>query len=956
MFDLGAYTEEQIDGDSSDVGAWVCIWETITSQPSQLLSFSPDGCLFATCAANDRLVKLWYDNSHILSNPLSSGGNGSSHPPVSYSYIYLPHPAAVTGFTWRSTSKYMPKGSASNMLVSSCRDNICRVWVETILPDDGLLAVNQIDPVAAQNPRFRTHRHKHRLMSRLKHMKACFGTRRPTKFGSELNSSNVSGKGGANEPLPTMPTSYSVHDFPSYGFHAMGVTPGFHFHLAASINAATDIPLVPSLAPGGTSGNPDDSEHNFVLHWLNNKEMYFTQEAENILLEVSKRALEKELPNAESERHSVMNEGHGSGAAVSSKQSFSSHPSSHAMKGRSFDDEEASSSGLSGRVGSSQAPAHHNILSAATSSTSIATDVPTSTTTALGDALDRRIEALIRSWHLSSDMLFSVHPVDGSLLVWILDFLDDYPGSFRQTQVSFCARIPNALPLGDAMTMSPHLALYTTASVSFIKQLVKIELAYEEEFRNVKAGMRSNKLGHAILNSDGEDADSPASPFVCMTTKHANGSLNLWHLTVEEGSKFTQVLNILHQRRVCGHRFQLNSVTCHPELPLLLTTSHHNKQQSHSATSNHGASAPDHTPLICVQDPGYKDWCSELLIWKVDTVGPLGHNGGVTEIARLNSPQPSAFSNAAWIPTLLPSYSLGTVCNSPSACFVASDGERLRVYQAVLDGRSLLAEMSMAERRTRRIFEESTMSLSTDSSLREQHGQVNLGEVFNIVSEQSTARPGCVLQLDIIDDARHHSHTTQLLHVYQEGLVIGQDVQPSTVSKPIAGDSGNRGVSGDSDEHDGPSSALLQQMTEEPFYVVRLEETPTGSVVHMWRVVLTSQKQGPENLQTPNDLEDQDDVFSSNQDQQQTQSQEQPPQTHHRIQNASPVVITSTKVCSQRLPLPPGVTVIHAAPSAGHLSSACIYPACRSPYLMTTACNDNTIRFVASHFYLLSFK
>ena len=36
----------------------------------------------------------------------------------------------------------------------------------------------------------------------------------------------------------------------------------------------------------------------------------------------------------------------------------------------------------------------------------------------------------------SSDLLFSVHPVDGSLLVWVADFLDEYqPGEFRQAQV-----------------------------------------------------------------------------------------------------------------------------------------------------------------------------------------------------------------------------------------------------------------------------------------------------------------------------------------------------------------------------------------------------------------------------------------------------------------------------------------------------------------------------------------
>ena len=123
----------------------------------------------------------------------------------------------------------------------------------------------------------------------------------------------------------------------------------------------------------------------------------------------------------------------------------------------------------------------HQPLSAATSTTSIATDVTTATTSALGDALDRRIETLLRDWHQTSDVLFSIHPVDGSLLVWIVDFLDDHPGSFRQAQVSFSARIPNALPLGDAMTMSPNLAIYNGTTPSFLKQLLKLELAHEEE-------------------------------------------------------------------------------------------------------------------------------------------------------------------------------------------------------------------------------------------------------------------------------------------------------------------------------------------------------------------------------------------------------------------------------------------------------------------------------------------
>ena len=36
------------------------------------------------------------------------------------------------------------------MLVTNCEDNISRLWCETVLPDDGLISLQQLDPQAAQ--------------------------------------------------------------------------------------------------------------------------------------------------------------------------------------------------------------------------------------------------------------------------------------------------------------------------------------------------------------------------------------------------------------------------------------------------------------------------------------------------------------------------------------------------------------------------------------------------------------------------------------------------------------------------------------------------------------------------------------------------------------------------------------------------------------------------------------
>lgn len=83
--------------------------------------------------------------------------------------------------------------------------------------------------------------------------------------------------------------------------------------------------------------------------------------------------------------------------------------------------------------------------------------------------------------------------------------------------------------------------------------------------------------------SQKQEEQKETSPIVSLVTKHDNGTLNLWQLTFADKSKFSQVLSIGHKSRASGHRFRVNDITCHPVLPLLLTTSHHNiVDQKHS--------------------------------------------------------------------------------------------------------------------------------------------------------------------------------------------------------------------------------------------------------------------------------------------------------------------------------------------------------------------------------------
>ncbi|XP_063931709.1 dmX-like protein 2 isoform X3 [Zophobas morio] len=796
------YLEEPDKPQEQEQTCWQCVWKASTAIPVQHLAFSPDGTLFATCGENDRLVKIWYENKHFLFTSKSTDGPSE----LDYGFVYIAHPRAVTHLSWRTTSKYMPKGSVSNMLVTSCKDNICRLWVETVLPEDGLVNLSQLDP-QAHHPKFRTHRHKHRFMQRLKHMKTCFHIRRHAKRQAQ-------GVGGPSPPIPTLPSTYSVHDFHSYGYHGTGVTPGLHFHLAASVNAETDIPLVPSIS----FCNPRPA---FVLHWLDNKEMHFSMQAESLLEELTRRVVE--------------------------------HPE-----------------GIE--------PSEEPLME-----------------TGGPDSLDARIETLLRDWHHSPDLLFSIHPVDGSFLIWVVEWLDEYhPGSFRQAQVSFSTRIPSAFPLGDSMSMSTTVSLYSAAPI--IKHLVK-DAAHRDgpgvSLASVKEEDESNPNAEVQQPQDEQNEESVV---VSLVTKHDNGTLNLWELTFADQSKFSQVLSIGHRSRASGHRFRVNDITCHPVLPLLLTTSHHNIIEQNKNQS--------------------RGFCSELILWKVDAVGPLSKSGGICELARISSPEPSAFSNVAWIPTLLPSSTLGNFSNSPSACFVASDGECLRVYQAVIDARTLLADLSFKERRE----VDENDSISDLSS----YNQESLLENINIVSQQSTARPGCIIQLETISQAIQWQNTT-FLHVYQEQLITGQRSSPVNLS-----------------EHDAMVDLQQNAVFEEPFYIVLLDCTDQNTIIHMWKLTIASNEADfsltGSQMYVPdcNLVQDENDISRKN-------SMES---LHIKQTKVSPHInITVTREVKQVLPVPDGVEIVHAAPAAGHLSSASIYPACLAPYCFATACSDGVIRF-----------
>ncbi|KAL7980052.1 hypothetical protein Chor_001320 [Crotalus horridus] len=532
--------------------------------------------------------------------------------------------------------------------------------------------------------------------------------------------------------------------------------------------------------------------------------------------------------------------------------------------------------------------------------------------------LDRKIELLLKEWNQNPDMLFTIHPVDGTFLVWHVKHLDEYnPGIFRQVQ------IPVAFPSGDASSLSKHIMMY--ACPTFSKESTSAPAWKRTSISDSLSGCRPSRF-------QDQSSGNLCTPTVMMISKHIDGSLNQWAVSFADKSAFTTVHTVTHKFRYCGHRFHLNDLACHSVLPLLLTSSHHNalltpevdapwdlEGLNKSADAMHPTlrtPAKQHLQNAATRTFYNPDAIySELILWRVDPIGPLSYTGGVSELARINSLHTSAFSNVAWLPTLIPSYCLGTYCNSASACFVASDGKNLRLYQAVVDARKLLDELS------------------------DPGASKLIGEIFNIVSQQSTARPGCIIELDVITDQCGSS--TQLLHVFQEDFILGYKPQKEEVEQK------------ETEIFFQPSKGYRPPPFSEKFYLIVIEKDTKGcSILHMWHLHLKS-------VQANACLGSSADVHSLGH---QLTLPGQPvadssPETSSgtmpmlrsssvaNLQTASKLILSSSLVYSYPLDLPPGVEVVRATPSAGHLSSSSIYPVCLAPYLLVTSCSDNKVRF-----------
>lgn len=503
-------------------------------------------------------------------------------------------------------------------------------------------------------------------------------------------------------------------------------------------------------------------------------------------------------------------------------------------------------------------------------------------TSLFGNMIDHKLDIMVKDWFSSHDILFSIHPTDGSILIWLVDWLDEYlPGNFRQAQVSFHAKLPNSIPVGDAMSLTNSVFLYT--------EPIKID---EDEINKDDNNNNSTLSNRSESNDDLNNTSSSNNNYlfipgvVYMVSKHNNGTLNLWRLQFQENSKYQSLVNVSHIFRTCGHRFRVSDITSHPILPFLLTNSINDlhPNELHNNGNDRGKE------LLETFQKG-------LIIWGVEPVGPLSKSGGIYELARVDSSKENAFENIAWFPCFLPSTTLGNLSSSPSTLFASTDSTCITIYQAVFDARTLLHDLQNQDC-TKSAKSTTSNSNTTDIPF----------DCFNVVSIQSTARPGCIIDLEKLADSNGNWIKADLFHVYQECLVT----KPNLANNKL-------------------QSTKINQFNE-TYFLVLLEKRRNQlnqkmiETIHMWKITITSAPVLFADEKDPNKI--QDESYHPNMNEQKNR-----------------LTITSARVCEQNLNLPDDVYVICADSAAADLSSSAMFTLNKVPYLFATACSDGIIRF-----------
>lgn len=464
---------------------WKCIWKCRPANKVFHLKYSSDDSLFCSAGELDLAVKIWYESVN-LSNSLN------------FSFIYISHPRPITGLEWRRTCKYMPRGSVANVLSTSCKDNISRIWVQTLLPDDISFMCLDRRNIGEEDASLRSHDQPQRQKLFKKRLHRAFSQFRRKQPLSENNSiRDIEKAVNSSETCAISPTL---------------IKPSLHFHLAATIHVNVD--------------NRDDNAP-LIIHWVNNKDIYITRSFEMLLQDMFTR---------------ILQDGNTSSNANNSSQSAAESCSETDIDTEEYDDNDDTITAQSGKKlrhklchrmnkqralaasGRKEMPDSTIELSSKNSSISESKNGRTSPTS-LVEEFDKTMEQLLKQWQTTTDFLFSIDKSDGTFILWQAMFLDgEDTGVFRNVQIDELSRLKSVVPKYYAITMSANVTAYSPNAYLDLKRAYFVVANATNTFSS------SESLDVIASNQSVTLSSNESGSGIFIITHHLSGVLGLWKL------------------------------------------------------------------------------------------------------------------------------------------------------------------------------------------------------------------------------------------------------------------------------------------------------------------------------------------------------------------------------------------------------------------------------------------
>ncbi len=413
-----------------------------------------------------------------------------------------------------------------------------------------------------------------------------------------------------------------------------------------------------------------------------------------------------------------------------------------------------------------------------------------------------------------------------------------------------------------------------------------------------------------------------------LVSSHSNGSLNTWSVELTVQSNYcTSIAGLIRCAGTGGHRSKVTHIYRHPWLPVLMTISNPEADESSRDRDDDGGRGKTNgSTTVNSAAAADDDQVSELIIWNADLPGPLQLRSRLNELSRITSHDLRSFKYVSWVPPIsMESIQEGALARCPSqGLFVANVGQSLVLFQASLYSitKPQPSSFMQTDKQKGKMSQKNADAKKSAATIPSSPGPFVPHHILQNIQVSSQLGVKGVEVISVIKNDLSDLQDIVGVHIFRMcSLVTTTDLNISKNSKFCK---------------DAVLVLLENRKAEKPSQLSEVYSSSTGlrpnkakTYLHLWKLCISTQLSSPPSPPLLTSLNE------SVKD--------------YRMSLESEVNYSCElkKVFSepQPLPLPKGTFVTESSPACDISSSLQLQtPTLSAPYLFSTACSDGVVR------------